>query len=383
MTDPQNWHAPTGDAYDRPRYGEYAPPPASGAPQAWGPPPAWTPPPRPGLLPLRPLGFGSLLWAPFQVLRRNPKATFGSALLVQGAILLVTLLIVGPVTVLALGRVDSAPLADRDAVQAGANLTIVLSAIVPILLSVIASAMLQGVIVVEVSRAMLGQKLRLGQLWRAAGRRLWPLALWSAILSGALLLGLAIVAGVVVVFVLLGGAGVVFGIVFGILGALGILALSAWLATKTSLVPSLIVLERLGIGAAIARSWSLTRGYFWRTLGVQFLVAAIVNIVSQIVSTPLSLLGGVAVSLIDPTGAIDSWIPVIVLYVLTILLSLVLGAVAAVVQSGTTALIYIDLRMRKEGLDLDLQRFVESSPGNDAADPYLVPAGRMPAAPQS
>ncbi|MEB0265996.1 hypothetical protein [Cryobacterium sp. 10I5] len=383
MTDPQNWHAPTGDANDRPRYGEYAPPPASGVPQVWGPPPAWTPPPRPGLLPLRPLGFGSLLWAPFQVLRRNPKATFGSALLVQGAILLVTLLIVGPVTLLALGRVDSAPLADKDAVQAGANLTIVLSAVVPILLSVIASALLQGVIVVEVSRAMLGQKLRLGQLWRAAGRRLWPLALWAAILSGALLVGLAVVAGVVVVFVLLGGAGIVIGTVFGILGGLGILALSAWLATKTSLVPSLIVLERLGIGAAIARSWSLTRGYFWRTLGVQFLVAAIVNIVSQIVSTPLSLLGGVAVSLIDPTGAVDSWIPAIVLYVLTILLSLVLGAVAAVVQSGTTALIYIDLRMRKEGLDLDLQRFVESTPGSDAADPYLIPAGRMPAAPQS
>ncbi|MCI4659925.1 hypothetical protein [Cryobacterium zhongshanensis] len=383
MTDPQNWHAPTGDANDRPRYGEYAPPPASGAPQAWGPPPAWTPPPRPGLLPLRPLGFGSLLWAPFQVLRRNPKATFGSALLVQGAILLVTLLIVGPVTLLALGRVDSAPLADRDAVEAGANLTIVLSAIVPILLSVIASALLQGIIVVEVSRAMLGQKLRLGQLWRVAGRRLWPLALWAAILSGALIAGLAIVAGVVVVCVLLGGAGVVFGIIFGILGGLGILALSAWLTTKTSLVPSLIVLERLGIWASIARSWSLTRGYFWRTLGVQFLVALIVNIVSQIVSTPLSLLGGVAISLINPTGAIDSWIPVIVIYVLTIIVSLVLGAVAAVVQSGTTALIYIDLRMRKEGLDLDLQRFVESAPGSATDDPYLIPAGRMPAAPQS
>jgi hypothetical protein len=401
VTDQQNWHPLKGDGPDRPPYGEYAPPAGSGAPtfvppvippllpqgtgapHARGPAPGWTPPPRPGLLPLRPLGFGALLWAPFQVLRRNPKATFGSALLVQSAILVVTLLIVGPVTVLALGRVDSAPLADKDAVQAGANLTILLSAIVPILLSVIASALLQGIIVLEVSRAMLGQKLRLGQLWRTAGRRLWPLALWAAILSAAVIVGIAIVAGVVVVFVVLGGAGVALGVAFGILGGLGLLVLSAWLATKTSLVPSLIVLERLGIGAAVARSWSLTRGYFWRTLGVQFLVAAIVNIVSQIVATPLSLLGGIAVSLIDPTGAIDSWVPVIVLYVLTLLLSLVLGAVAAVVQSGTTALIYIDLRMRKEGLDLDLQLFVESAPGSDPPDPYLVPARRIPAAQQS
>ena len=127
-----------------------------------------------------------------------------------------------------------------------------------------------------------------------------------------------------------------------------------------------------GILASYATDWLGQRNV--RTFGVQFLVSTVVNIVSQIVATPLSLLGGVAVSLIDPTGAIDSWVPVIVLYVLTLLLSLVLGAVAAVVQSGTTALIYIDLRMRKEGLDLELARFVESAPGSGATDPYLVGA---------
>ena len=54
---------------------------------------------------MRPLGFGTLLWAPFQVLRRNPKATFGSALIVQGVVALVTVVIVGLVTYFALGRV--------------------------------------------------------------------------------------------------------------------------------------------------------------------------------------------------------------------------------------------------------------------------------------
>ena len=42
-----------------------APPPGRGR---------WTPPPKPGLLPLRPMGFGTLLWAPFRTLRRNPAA---------------------------------------------------------------------------------------------------------------------------------------------------------------------------------------------------------------------------------------------------------------------------------------------------------------------
>jgi hypothetical protein len=136
------------------------------------------------LIPLRPLDFGTLLWAPFQVLRRNPKATFGSALIVQSVITLFTLVVVGLVTFVALGRIDSASAEEREAVEAGSMAAIVLSALVPVALAVIASALLQGVIVVEVARATLGEKLRLGQLWRAAGRRLWPLVLWALLLLG-------------------------------------------------------------------------------------------------------------------------------------------------------------------------------------------------------
>ena len=59
---------------------------------------------------------------------------------------------------------------------------------------------------------------------------------------------------------------------------------------------------------------------------------------------------------------------------------LIVGAVASVVQSATTALIYIDLRMRKEGLDLELVQFVESAQSgrNIVPDPYQPGVGRMP-----
>jgi len=314
------------------------------------------------------------------VLRRNPRATFGSALIVQAVITLVTLVVVGVVTFFALGRIESASVAERDAVEAGSAVAIVLSAIVPIALSVIASALLQGIIVVEVARGTLGEKLRLGRLWRAAGGRLWPLVLWAVLLSTAVLLAGGIMVAGVALLVTLGGAWVGLGVALGVLGGLALLALGTWLFTKTSLVPSLIVLERLGIRAAARRSWSLTDGYFWRTLGVQFLVATMVNVVAQIVTTPLGILFGVAVSLVDPNDAFEAWIPSIVLYVLIIFTALVLGAVTAVIQSATTALIYIDLRMRKEGLDLDLQRFVESA---GAADPYLVAPGRDTGAPRA
>lgn len=390
MTDPQNWHSPTDDGRSIPVGDEPKPPrapsgfvppaapagaPGAETPPVWGPPPTWTPPPRPGLIPLRPLGFGTLLWAPFQVLRRNPKATFGSALLVQAGVALIAVVMVGLVSYFALERVENSPLEDRDALEAGATLSIILSALVPVALAVVASALLQGVIVNEVARATLGEKMRLSALWRAVLPRLWPLVLWTLMLSAAVIAAIALVAGLVVFFVSLGGAGVGVAVVIGILGTVTLLALGIWLITKTSLVPSAIVLERLGIRAAVRRSWSLTSGYFWRTFGVQFLVATVVNLVSQIVTTPLSLLFGAALSVVDPNAAFDAYLPSVILYVLTILIGLVLGAVAAVVQSAATALIYIDLRMRKEGLDLELARFVESTPGA-AEDPYRwKPAG--------
>ena len=374
VTDP--WQAP--DASVPLPDGEFSAPvsPYQSAPQHSGDAGrGWAPPPKPGLIPLRPIGFGTLLGASFQVLRRNPKATFGSGLIVQAVIMLVTVVIMGLVTLWALDRIDSAPFDQRDAVTAGSVLAGALSAIVPIALSVIASALLQAVIVVEVARATLGEKLRLGTLWRRAATRLWPLTLWTLLLTVALLLGVAVIAGVVVLLVSVGDvAGIVAGVLVGVFGGLLLAAASAFLYTKTSAVPSLIVLEKLGVRASVIRSWSLTRGYFWRTLGVLLLVGLIVQVISQIVTLPVSLLFGVGTMLVDPTGALAEQSSILSV-ILSLIIAIPVAAVAAVVQSAAVALVYLDLRMRKEGLDLELARFVESAAqGGDVPDPYLLPA---------
>jgi hypothetical protein len=229
--------------------------------------------------------------------------------------------------------------------------------------------------VLEVARATLGEKLRMTVLWRQVGRRVWPLAGWVLLLSIALLVAVLLVGGLVFVCALLGGGWIALAVIIGVFGGLALIAATAWVSTKTAVVPSLIVLERQRIWAAVRRSWSLTGGFFWRTLGVLLLIALIVGVISQVVTTPLSLLFGAATALIDPNASFEAYIPAGVLYLLTILISLVLGAVTAVVQSAAVALVYIDLRMRKEGLDLELQRFVEAAPGSAPTDPYLRDSG--------
>ncbi|MCX7521084.1 hypothetical protein OSC27_02195 [Microbacterium sp. STN6] len=409
MTDDQSWQPPETPREPRPeqpRYGEYAPgheqSSADGGQgagygtggghgqQGYGQPgygqpgygQGWTPPPKPGLIPLRPLSFGALLGAPFAELRRNPKAVFGSALLIQAVVLIVSIVVVGGVSALLLWRVSMADTADRDAVMSGAVGGIIVAALVPIALSLVASALLQGIIVTDVARGTLGEKLTMRALWRVARRRLWPLVGWVFIVAVALLLIVAVLAGIVVLFVMIGGAVMIaLGIVLAVLGSLGALVLGAWLYTKTSLVPSVIVLESAPIGVAVRRSWSLTTHFFWRTFGVQILITLIVNVVSQIVTAPLGLVYGVAVTLVDPTGtgqlnggAITA---AIVSYGVMLLVSLVIGAITTVVQAGAIAVIYIDLRMRKEGLDLHLTRYVEArQAGNDSVpDPYQTTVG--------
>jgi hypothetical protein len=334
----------------------------------------WTPPPKPGLLPLRPLGFGTLMSAPFQVLRRNPKATFGSGLIIQVVVLIVTALFVGGAVFFALSRVSSASAADRDAVGAGSVLLVLSSALIPVALSLFSSALLQGVLIYEVARGTLGEKRKLGELWRAAFRRVLPLTGWIALTGAAALVGVGILVGIVALGSTGGGVGIGIGILVALLVGAGLGVLGIWLAIKLSMVPCIIVLEHVGIGRAIKRSWRLTQGYYWRTFGVIALILVILYFAQQFISAPFSFLLSYVVTVVDPNGSGSGLVVAGALYLVFIAFTIVISAITSVVQAATYAVIYIDLRMRKEGLDIELTRFVESrqTDGTSAwPDPYL------------
>ncbi|WP_166879243.1 glycerophosphoryl diester phosphodiesterase membrane domain-containing protein [Salinibacterium sp. ZJ450] len=369
---------PYGQPAPRP-YGQYAAPAGApfGAPALTGAP-GWTPPPKPGLIPLRPLSLGTILGASFQVLRRNPKPTFGMSLLMQGIVMAVTLVVLSVVTAIAISRADMATGQDVDTVTAGATAAILLSAIIPFVLSLIAAGMMQGIIVLEVGRATLGEKLRFRGLWRLAKGRIGALVGWILLLTLVVVIAMAIVALLVFFVGQLGDAGFAGAVAISLIGTLGLVVLGAWLSTKLAMVPSALMIERLSLRDAMARSWSLTNGYFWRTLGILLLVNVILSVAGQIVSAPLSIVFSLAIPLLtiggDPTTAI---IAAVVTYVLLIAVTLVITAITLVVSAATTGLLYLDLRIRKEGLDLELTRFVEArQAGDDRVPDPLLPASR-------
>ena len=374
MTDNPQWQAPGG--------GPAAPPPYGAAGSSTpGPPPGWTPPPKPGLIPLRPLDLGTILGASFRVLRRNPKPTFGAALLIQGASSVLVLVVLGLVTYLSLSRINFSTSENNNVIQAGSIAAIVATSLGAVLFTIATSALRQGIIVLEVSRATLGEKLTLRQLWRRAHGRLWALIGWSLLVAAAIAVAVVVLVGAIVLVVAtLGNLGIAIAVLIGILGGFALLAVGIWIGTKLTLVSSALMIERLTLGAAIARSWRLTAGAFWRTFGIQLLVAVIINVALQVISAPLSLLSPLLMMLLDPNGQNQpSTIAVSIgITVLAAAVTLVFGAIGAVVQAATSALIYVDRRIRTEGLDLELARVVEARQAGapNIPDPYLPASPR-------
>lgn len=390
MSDEQQWQAPGGSQPPPPVVPPYAgsaaPAPAAFAP----PPPGWTPPPKPGLVPLRPMTLGTILGASFQVMRRNPRTTLVPGLVVA-LILAISLAIGLAAFVGAISRIGTTTSGqDASALAAGSLAVGLIVLLAGGVLTTIATAILQAIIVTEVARGTVGEKLRLGQVWAAARGR------FGAVIGYTALLILAVAVGFIIFYALLVGvtiaatagsvgsssipdpgffAGLMlatFGIM--IIGFLGGATLWLWLSTKLAFVPAAIVLERLPVGAAIRRSWRLSRGYFWRTLGILLLVQVMVYIATQIASAPASIFAYLGASILDPTGGSlgDGAVIGVVVIIVVFLLTSVVSAIGMVIVSATSSLLYLDLRMRKEGLDLELARFVEArQTGAQVPDPYL------------
>lgn len=114
-----------------------------------------------------------------------------------------------------------------------------------------------------------------------------------------------------------------------------------WIYISLSFVSQVIVLENRGVGDALQRSWELVRGSWWRVFGA-YLLLLLVGMIVNLSTTVVSLAVGL-------TGA--SWaVQNIAVQFVTLLLTVVYRPISL---AGMT-LLYFDLRIRKEGYDLQV-----------------------------
>ncbi len=331
--------APAGSGYSG--YGGYGYP---AAPQPWAPPVL-----QPGIIPLRPLSLGEILDGGVRAIRANPSVMFGlSSVAVAVAVLVSAVLtyyvsgfLTGPLNDL-FGSTTST-LSPAQSGQVSGELSYAFGSVFTRPITVLVTTILTGLLVVAVSRSVLGRTISVREVLRSG--RVWWVVGFSLLSGLAVVLVGALLAGIVVLLAVTHHTGPAVAV--GLVALVGYLVGTVWFSTRTLLVTPALMLEGKAFWSTVARAWRLTRGSFWRLFGIWLLVAVLMGVLEQVIVTPFSIVATVTTSgqLVSAASlAITSIGQVVALTATT------------TYTSAVVALLYIDVRMRREGLDLELSR---------------------------
>lgn len=319
---------------------------------------------KPGIIPLRPLSIGDIYQGAFAAIKTNARTMFGFTAALLGVVLVISIGINYAIINLVLPNYlsPSSPYAAVFTSLSGS-----FSQLGGSLLQVLATVLLSGLIVVAVSRSVLGRVASSKEVWERTKSKFLPLIGLNIITS--IISGLMMIIGIVVFFVLLASAASTaktdreflqdLGVsLVGLLILMVISALvSSYLSIKFSVASPVMVLENLGVFAAIGRSWSLTRGNFWRLFGINILTAIITSMVAGIFVGIADALGAIFI-VVGSSSPEDVIASLNTTYILVMVMSTIAQLLILPFTSSVNALLYIDLRMRKEGLDVELRNAV-------------------------
>jgi len=346
----QPWQPPTG----QPPWG--ANPPPAGQPYPGQPYPGqqWQPQRaiRPGVIPLRPLGLSEILDGAISFIRSHPVATIGLSAAIAAVVELLRLLV---------GFLTGFPV-QPDPTDATQNIERYFSdfsdffgkAMISGVFSVLGVSVLTGLLIVVLSQAVLGRRMGLGEAWRTARGRL------PGLVGITFLATLGVAAVMVVGFLpalaagLLGADGIAI-VTLMLLGMLGGFGAAIYLWVCWSLIGPVYVLEHAGAIESFRRSRRLVQPQWWRIFGTLVLAALIAFIIAAIIAVPFlgiaSAVSGVAFGGPAPLTALGQ--------VIAALGAVIAGTITTPFQAGVTGLLYFDQRIRREGLDITLQRALD------------------------
>ena len=211
------------------------------------------------------------------------------------------------------------------------------------LVSFVLSALASAATAIAISESYLDRPISAGEALRRAVPRL------GALLAVSLLVGVLVVVSSIPFFFLVGGAafslarsgGAPSGLaLFSVLIGIVSLVLPLFVAAGVSVATPVVVLEeRIGAMEALSRAWFLTRGYRLRIAGLLFVTLILIMIPYM----GMLLLGGAFVT--GAAGVASVWVPVVALAGRLLLTPILYCLIT---------LVYYDLRVRKEGFDLEM-----------------------------
>jgi hypothetical protein len=325
-----------------------------------GPYGQWVPPaPKPGVIPLRPLNVGEILDGAFNAVRRNPKATVGLAAIVMTVSGIFTA-VIGLLTRHAADNLQY-PVAGQTytSAQLGHFYAGFAKVFIPLfvgtlLVQFVVDTCLTGILTAVIGNSVLGRQVSISEAWRLARPRL--LAVIGSVLLEVLIVIGALLVGVLPGLVLILAHVTAVGVLLLVLGVIAALVFSIIFGVRVSLATPAVVLEGQGPWTSLVRSWRLVKRSSWRVLGITLLTSIIVLIAAFILELPFDIISLVAGSHSGHNGFTFGIGGTTVIGILVGAVgAIAAGAVTRPVLAGTRVLLYTDLRMRREGLDIALQ----------------------------
>ncbi|MFE4863059.1 glycerophosphoryl diester phosphodiesterase membrane domain-containing protein [Streptomyces sp. NPDC056670] len=315
--------------------------------QNYGRPPAA----KPGVIPLRPLGVGEILDGAVSTARAHWRTVLGLTLTVAvisqiAQILAVRYVLPAPASINPNATGTEAVNQAFDAMRSS-----LVDLVPPVVIGQFATLFITAILTIVVSRSVLGRQVSLGDAWSEARPRL--LSLFGLLALLFVMCGSIIAVGILP-GALVGGAG---GAALALLGGAATSVVALWLYVRFSLASPALMLERQSIVQSLRRSAKLVNGSWWRIFGIILLTSALTAIVSMIITIPFTFAAMAADSssfngLLDGTTPDFNWAYLIISGVGAVIGSAITYPIAA----GVSVLLYIDQRIRREALDLELAR---------------------------
>ncbi|MFE7262130.1 hypothetical protein ACFU9B_08685 [Streptomyces sp. NPDC057592] len=372
-SEPVDGSGPAGNwSPTQPPAGQWSPPSTPGSGPGAPPPPAgwgggpqgpgWGQPPfaaKPGVIPLRPLGVGEILDGAVSTMRAHWRTVLGITLAVSviaqiATILVERFLLPEP------PRIDPNATGSEALRQATESAqSALLSSLPSLLITMIATLITTSVLTVVISRSVLGRSVTLSEAWAEARPRLLHLlglTLLLALISSAILT-VGLLPGM-----LLGSAA---GAGLALLGFMVAFIVVIWLMVRFCLASPALMLERQSIMTSMRRSAKLVRGAWWRTFGILALTWLLTLIVAVVITIPFGFIAmavdGDGIGSALTGGSTDFGWPFLIVSGIG---EVIIATITYPLSAGVMALLYIDQRIRREALDLELAR-AAGLPGYD------------------
>ena len=315
-----------------------------------------------GLIPLRPMLAGEILDGAVTVMRGFPRTVFG----VSAVVVVLSQAVSIPLDYLYLRFLANV----AGDTSSGFDVQMLTLLKPGALLSVLAqTVLLGGLLVPVVSRGLLGRSAAPGEVWHLSRPRVPRLV--ALTLLACLVLGAVLAAGVVpgVLLVLHNASGGPGVLALGLCGA-GVVVL--WRGVAWSLAGAALMLEDQPVRVALKRSSAIVKGSWWRLLGVRLAAMLVAALAALGLNAGQQQLLGSALSpeTVNSDGTVSGHTVTWATILLAAVFSTAMQAIITPFAATVTALQYMDQRMRREGLDIQLAR---------RGTPAGPPAGTSPA----